>query len=135
MNKAEGVYERYFPDNSVTKANIRDVRNMIITRSGRAPQGEAFGRQSVELYQTSLVRGSPSITLARIHLAESLIAQKKYDEAETILLEAYKDASEVQGSQHWRTKDVAKHLVSLYEILGKKELAEQYVSANTRNPL
>ena len=53
-------------------------------------------------------RGAPSITLARIQLAENLTAQKKYDEAERVLLEAYKDASEVQGAQHWRSKTAAR---------------------------
>ncbi len=127
LNKAEGVYNRYYPDNNVSKANNRDARNMILTRTGRARQGETFGRQSVELYQASLTRGSPAITLARIHVAESLVAQKKFGEAETILLEAYKDASEVQGPQHWRTKDVARHLVALYETLGNRELAQKYM--------
>jgi hypothetical protein len=64
-------------------------------------------------------RGAASITLARLHLTESLIAQKKYDEAERVLQEAYKDAGEAQGAEHWRTKDVEKQLSALYKIWKK----------------
>ena len=71
-------------------------------------------------------RGSPSITLARIHLAESLTAQRKYGEAEMVLQAAYKDANEVQGAQHWRTKLAASELVKFYDAWGKPELAANY---------
>jgi serine/threonine protein kinase len=120
LDKAEALNNRYFPDNKVTKANIYDARNLILTRTGRAAEGETFGRQSVALYQSDLPRGAPSITLARVHLAENLIAQKKYEEAERILNEAYKDASEVQGAEHWRTKEVERQLTELHGIWRKQ---------------
>jgi serine/threonine protein kinase/tetratricopeptide (TPR) repeat protein len=126
LDKAEEVYNRNFPDNKAAKGNLYDARNLILTRTGRAPEGERFGRQAVEFYQSSMERGAPSITLARIHLGESLTAQKKYDEAERVLLEAYKDASEVQGAQHWRTKTAASALVKFYEACNKPDLAAKY---------
>jgi hypothetical protein len=42
------------------------------------------------------------------------MAQKKYAEAERVLLEAYKESSEVHGVEYWRTKHVAHELVELY---------------------
>lgn len=126
LDRSEQIYNRILPENKMFRANIYDARNMILTRTRRAQQGETFGRQSVELYQNSLNRGAASITLARINLAESLTVQKKYDEAERVLLEAYKDASEVQGAQHWRTKHTARELVKLYETLQKPDLAAKY---------
>ncbi|HEX8843353.1 MAG TPA: tetratricopeptide repeat protein [Pyrinomonadaceae bacterium] len=126
LDKAEELYSRITPDEKISAANNADIRNMILTRTGRAPEGEIFGRKAIELYQSSINRGSPSITLARIHLAESLTAQKKYEEAEKVLLEAYKDASEVQGASHWRTKDVARELVKLYDTWGKPDRAAEY---------
>jgi hypothetical protein len=99
---------------------------VILTRTRRAQEGETFGRQSVDLYHNSVNRGAASITLARINLAESLTVQKKYDEAERVLLQAYKDASEVQGVQHWRTKHTALELVKLYETMQKPDLAAKY---------
>ena len=111
------------PNNKLIKANNYDARNVVLTRTGRAAEGEQFGRQSVEIYQTSMNRGSNSTTLALMHFAESLTAQKKYPEAERILQQAYKNASEVQGTEHWRTKQVEKQLSELYQIWKKPALA------------
>ncbi len=124
--RAEEIYGQKFPNNKVTKGNLCDARSIFLTRTGRPGDGESFGRQAVELFQTSMNRGAPSITLARIHLAESLTAQKKHSEAETVLLAAYKDANEVQGAQHWRTKLAAGELVKFYEVWGKPELGSKY---------
>jgi hypothetical protein len=93
---------------------------------GRAREGESFGRKAVELYQVSMNRGASGITLARINLAESLEAQKKYDEAEDTLLEAYKDAIDVRGVQHWRTRTVAQALTKLYVVWEKPDQAAHY---------
>jgi eukaryotic-like serine/threonine-protein kinase len=119
LNKAEELNNRYFPDNKITRANILDARNLILTRTERFAEGETCGRQSVALYQSGLPRGAPSITLAQIHLAENLMAQKKFEEAERILTEAYQNAREVQGAEHWRTKEVEKHLTELHKVWSK----------------
>jgi eukaryotic-like serine/threonine-protein kinase len=126
LDKTEEMYNRILPDEKINKANNYDIRNMILTRTGGAAEGETFGRRAVELYQSSMNRGAVSITLAQMHLAESLTTQKKYEAAEQVLLQAYRDASEVQGREHWRTKDVAKQLVLFYETLGRPESAQAY---------
>jgi serine/threonine protein kinase/Tfp pilus assembly protein PilF len=125
-DKLEGILNRSFPDDKISKANLYDTRAIILTRSGRAAQGEKFGRLATEMYQSSMLRGANSITIARLHWAESLTAQKKYEEAEKILLEAYKDASEVQGTQHWRAKEAAHELAKLYEAWNRPNEAARY---------
>jgi eukaryotic-like serine/threonine-protein kinase len=119
LDKAEELNNRYFPDNKITRANILDARNLIFTRTGRVAEGETCGRQSVALYQSDLPRGAPSITLAQIHLAQNLTAQKKYEEAERILTETYQNAREVQGAEHWRTKEVEGQLTELHKVWRK----------------
>ncbi len=42
-----------------------------------------------------------------------------------VLLEAYKDASEVQGKDHWRTKNVERDLAALYEVWKKPAEAKK----------
>ena len=64
--------------------------------------------------------------MARMHLAENLIAQQKHAEAEQILVQAYTDASEANGPDHWRTRGVADVLSNLYKITGRPELAAKY---------
>jgi serine/threonine-protein kinase len=119
LNRAEEINDRYFPDNKVTKANLFDARCLILTRTRRAAEGENFGRRAVGLYQSSANSGAPSVTIARIHLAGSLSAQKKYAEAETVLEKALKDSSEAQGARHWRTLEVERQLTDLHKIWRK----------------
>jgi hypothetical protein len=66
-----------------------------------------------------LPRGANGITLARMHWAENLIAQKRFGDAERILVEAHRDASEVQGPEHLRARQAAEALAKLREELGK----------------
>ena len=126
--RAEKIYGQIMPANKVLQANLYDARTLFLTRTGHAAQAEGYGRQAVALYQSSLNRGAPGITLARINLAEGLTAQKKYDEAEHVLLEAYKDSSEVQGARHWRTLTAARALVSFYETAHRPEKAAPYLA-------
>lgn len=119
LNKSEEMFRQNFPNIKMSFANLYDARGMILTRTGRAQEGEKYNRQALELYQSLMKRGANGITLSRMHLAESLAAQKKYEEAERVLLEAYKDSSEVRGKEHFRTKDVERQLAALYEA-GKK---------------
>jgi eukaryotic-like serine/threonine-protein kinase len=124
--RTEQIIEKYYPDNKTLLANNLTARNLYYNRTGRPAEGEICGRKSIELYQSAMSKGAVSVTLARVTLAESLMAQKKYDEAERVLLEAHKDASQMQGAEHWRTKQVARELTALYELTGKKDLAQQY---------
>jgi serine/threonine protein kinase/tetratricopeptide (TPR) repeat protein len=126
LSREEELVARNFPDDKVTEANVYDVRGMILTRTGRAREGEAAARRATELYQGVLVRGANGITLSRMHWAESLTAQRRYAEAEKLLLDAYGDANEVQGAGHLRTRQAALELVRLYEVWGKPDLAAQY---------
>jgi tetratricopeptide (TPR) repeat protein len=128
LDKAEAIYNSNFPGDKIIKGNLCDARNLVFTHTGREQQGETFGRQAVELYQSSTNRGSASITLGRLHLGENLIVRKKFDQAEQILLEAYKDASEVQGADHWRTKEVAREIIKLYKSWNKPDSASTYLS-------
>jgi tetratricopeptide (TPR) repeat protein len=129
LDRAEQLCFRNFPDDRVSAANIYEARGMIRTRTGRAAEGEPFARRATELYRRDLLRGSNGITLARLHWAESLTAQRKYAEAEGLLLEAYRDASEVQGAGHWRSRQAARALAGLYEAWGKPDLAARYRAA------
>jgi len=75
-----------------------------------------MAKQALELYKAATNRGSPNISIASIRLANCLIAQKKYDEADLVLSDAFKDSSEIQGASHWRTTALEKKLLELHQI-------------------
>jgi eukaryotic-like serine/threonine-protein kinase len=104
LEKADELYARYLPDNKVYRANIYNARCIYLTRTGQPELAEVFGRKAVESYSQSQLPGAPSLTLARIDLADSLIAQNKAAEAEQLLNEAVTEARAGQGTEHWRTK-------------------------------
>ena len=121
--------QREKSDLSIEVAFFVLVASRLASLAGLAPGAGSrvnhlAGSRSISI--SAINRGAASITLARINLAESLTAQKKYNEAERVLLEAYQDANEVQGVQHWRTKHTARELVKLYEAWNKPDLAAKY---------
>lgn len=123
LEKIENFANRYYPTNKIIAANNADARGVFLTRAGRLTEGEKFGRRAIEIYQTALTRGSNSVTLARMNLADNLILQKKFAEARAVLNEAHRDVSQMQGAEHWRAKQVAERLARLAEKSGSAESA------------
>jgi serine/threonine-protein kinase len=126
LDKLDLLRQRDIPDDKISKANVYDLRCMLLSRTGHSQEAEGFGRRATELYLTYQAKGGNSVTLARMHWAEALSAQRKYDQAEPILLAAYTDASEAQGREHYRTRQAGAALAALYDALGKPDLAERY---------
>ena len=126
LTRAEAGYRRAFPDDKVNAAGLADIRGLLLTRTGRLEGGERFARAATEAYQSTMPRGANGITLARIHWSENLVAQKRFDEAERLLLDAYRDAAEVQGAKHLRARQAAESLARLYKQTNRTDDAERY---------
>ena len=113
QDRSEKLRLKYFPENKVIAGNSFDAMALIDIGLKRYAQGEQDARRAIEEYQRSLPSGSPTLTLARVHLADGLIGQSKFDEARSVLTEAYNDSARGQGPDHWRTKMVSERLASL----------------------
>ena len=66
------------------------------------------------------------ISLPQGVLGECLTAQKRYAEAEPLLLESYNDLKASQGEQKPKTVEAIQRLASLYEAWGKPAQAALY---------
>ena len=126
LSRAEAGYRRAFPEDKVNAAGLADIRGLLLTRTGHLNEGERFAREATEAYEKTLPPGANGITLARMHWAENLMAQGRFEEVERLLLEAYRDASEVQGPWHLRARQVAAALARLYAQLGRAGEAARY---------
>jgi eukaryotic-like serine/threonine-protein kinase len=62
----------------------------------------------------------------RAKLGMVLTAKGRYAEAETLLVRAYETLDSQLGSTHLRTQETARHLVELYDLWNKPELAFVY---------
>jgi eukaryotic-like serine/threonine-protein kinase len=64
--------------------------------------------------------------LARSALGECLATQKRFAEAEPLLLDSYQTLKKSQGATNPPTQIARQRLVTLYEACGRVDKAEQY---------
>ncbi len=113
IKRSEELRQEYFPANDVLAGNGLDGMALVYNGIGQPQRAETCARQAIEHYSKSTPPGSPTMTLARLHLGEALVAEKKLSDAEAVLKQALIDATAAQGADHWRTKMIAERLNSL----------------------
>ncbi len=98
-----------------------------LTDSGEPAAGEEPLRQALELMTTKL-KGNIAIAHAQTALGGCLVAQKKLDEAEPLLLEAYEKIKAAQGEAHLRARQTAARLAALYAARGDQAKAGEWAA-------
>lgn len=88
-----------------------------MNRTGRSREGESYIRQSLAIRTHLLAPGNQMIASTQVALAECLTTQKRYAEAEPLLLESYRIVKSTEIRQRLRT---------LYEVWHKPEKAAAY---------
>lgn len=99
---------------------------LALTRSGKAREGEPYLRQSVELARVHLAPGDVTTPAMESALGECLTAQKKFAEAEPLLVQSLEKINAILGEKSRPAGLAAKRLVELYEKMNKPELAAKY---------
>jgi hypothetical protein len=93
---------------------LRDLSN---ARPTLLAEGEGCKSRSAEIRSTERTKGA---------LGECLYTQKRYADAEPLLLESYNEMKSSQGEQHPLTIEARKRLADFYETWGKPEMANRY---------
>jgi tetratricopeptide (TPR) repeat protein len=102
------------------------VQGLIWNKTNRTGDAENILREALKLQRSTLPHGYWLIAQTQCHLAEVLKTQKKFDEAESLLVESYESLRLSQGEGNQRTM-LAKHqLAWLYQAMNKPELAVKY---------
>jgi len=122
------VYRRAFnrPQDSFNFALLLNEQGMILNKMGRPLEAEASARQALEIRSRFLAPGHRLIASSKGVLGESLRLEKRYAEAEPILLESYNILKSTAGEQWPRTKEVRGSLKALYEDWHKPDQAASY---------
>lgn len=83
-------------------------------------------RQAVKLRTESLPKDHQWVAAANSALGEGLTTQKRYAEAEALLLGSYNSSIKSQGPQNPRTLLARDSLVELYQKWKRPDLAAKY---------
>jgi len=99
---------------------------MILNKMGRPRDAEASVRQALEIRTRLVPPGHRLIASTKAALGESLRLQKRYVEAEPLLIESYNILKSTAGEQNPRTKEARQSLKALYQDWHKPDRAAAY---------
>jgi tetratricopeptide (TPR) repeat protein len=102
------------------------INGLILAKTGQPQEGEKILREAVKIRTEALPKEHYWVALANSALGECLTIQKRYNEAEPLLLNSYEALKISQGAGNPRTTIALQRLVALYENSGKPELAARY---------
>jgi tetratricopeptide (TPR) repeat protein len=114
------------PPDHLDLTRSRLVSAKIEMRTGAPEKAESELRAVIEKLIASTSVEHPLVASARGALGECLILQRRYPEAETLLLESHDLFRKRMGPSDPRTQSAAARLVNLYELWGKPDGAARY---------
>lgn len=114
-----GVHYDNYPTALITKG-------LILTKTGKAKEGETILREAVKLRTESLPKDHFWVAVANDALGECPTNQKRFAEAEPLLVESYATLNTSLGPRDPRTIEALQRVVSLYGSWGKPEQAAHY---------
>jgi serine/threonine protein kinase len=123
VTETEKIYlESYGPsyDNYPT---VLIIKGLILNKTGKSQEGEGILREAVRLRVESLPKEHFWIAVANGALGECLTTQKRFVEAEPLLIESYNVLKASQGEQNPRTNEARLRLAELYRAWNKPETA------------
>ena len=118
------------PKDSIYFANPLMELGLILNKSGRFQEAESYLRQALEIRTRLLPKGNQLIAASQGALGECLTTEKRFADAEPLLLESYTTLKGVQGDHSPPTLEAARRLVTLYQAWGKPQEAARYQPAN-----
>jgi tetratricopeptide (TPR) repeat protein len=122
--KAEELYRKSLDSYPLAVAMLG--LGKILTVNGSIEESDTLLRGALEILITKRPAGHPEISEAQTLLAENLIAQKKYDEAEKMLLEVLNNLLEKKGKDDPLTVNALNALIKNYKLWNKQDQAKKY---------
>jgi tetratricopeptide (TPR) repeat protein len=117
--------ERALPADNLDLSYSLYMLGLILTQEGKLTAAEARLRESLSMREAELRKGNIA-HMAEGALGYCLILQKRYAEAEPLLIGAYQALKANLGERHPVTLDCLRALVQLYKAWGKRDQADHY---------
>jgi serine/threonine protein kinase len=102
------------------------INGLILAKTGQPEEGETILREAVKIRTDLLPKGHYWVALANSALGECLTIEKRYNEAEPLLLASYESLKSSQGASNPRTQIALQRLITLYEKWGRLDAASAY---------
>ncbi len=125
INEALQIFYANAKDRHYNYPTALGVRAVILNRTGKPQEAERIAREAVRLRETSLPKGNWMIAMARSELGECLSRQRRYAEAESLLIQSHQDLLASQGATNPHTSSVKQRLAHLYQAWNKPEASSQ----------
>jgi serine/threonine-protein kinase len=128
MNRVLEDYRQNANSKYISFATALTVHGLILGKLGRSDEAEKDLREAVKLRQENLPDRHFMTALSKGALGEFLTTQKRFAEAEPLLVASYEGLKNSQAPNSPRTKLAAGRLVTLYTDWGKSSEANTYRS-------
>lgn len=123
------VLENYHQNSNpkyISFATALTVQGLILNKLGRSDEAERALREAVRLRAENLPDKHFMAALSKGALGEFLTTQKRYAEAEGLLLGSYEGLKSSQSANSPRIRNAAERLVTLYTDWGKPSDANNF---------
>jgi serine/threonine protein kinase len=128
ITEAEKIYLESFGPGYDHYPTVLIIKGLILDKTGHSQEGEKILREALRLRVASLPKEHFWVALATDALGECLTTQKRFAEAEPLLVESYNKLNSHLGQHDPRTLEALRRLLSLYRAWNKPEKAAQYRS-------
>jgi len=128
MNQVLEHYRQNSSPKYISFATALTVQGLILSKLGRNDEAEKALREAVKLREENLPDKHFMTALSRGALGEFLTTQKRFAEAEPLLLASYEGLKNAQSADSPRIRTGTERLVTLYTNWGRPSEANTYRS-------
>jgi eukaryotic-like serine/threonine-protein kinase len=126
VTRALDLYQQNFGTHYDNYPTALIIRGLSLTKIGQPNEGETILREAVKIRTDSVPEEHFWVALANGALGECLATQRRYDEAEPLLLQSYESLKSWLVAGNPRTRLAVQRLSALYESWGKPDCANQF---------
>jgi eukaryotic-like serine/threonine-protein kinase len=107
--------QRYLPPTHADRARSLVVLGQVLTATGRLQEAEKRLRAAVAIRRAVMTSSNSLLPVTEGALGECLMRQKRYEEAERLLVESHRAIEAIEGKSGANTREAVAKLAALYE--------------------
>ena len=116
IEKRSSSCPKFFTREHYLPVGANGALGLTLTRLGKAAEGEHYLREALELREKSLPKEHYLIPFTESALGECLMVQKRYGEAEPLLVSGYNGLKAKFGEQDSRVIEARQRLDKLHQL-------------------